>query len=139
MALNMIFLPLTGLVTIDEFINLMVTSDLEFVNVISKNMGSMAAFYVTYLLQVTFLSNCIQLLDLPHFMYKSFVSNFMIFRTEKWTDDWFFPLGYFTAYTQTIGLMCLLFSVTMPLVTGLAALFFFTRFYIEKYNMLFVF
>ena len=35
--------------------------------------------------------------------------------------------------------MCLLFSVTMPIVAGLAALFFFFRFHIEKYNMIFVY
>lgn len=99
MALNMIFLPLTGLVTIDEFIELFVKNESNFIDIISKNMGSMAAFFLTYLLQVTFLSNMIQLLDLPHFMYKTIVGGFMSFSTDKWKDDWYFPLGYYTAYT----------------------------------------
>lgn len=36
-------------------------------------------------------------------------------------------------------MMCLAFSVTMPIVTVFAVIFFFMRYYIEKYNFMFVY
>lgn len=58
---------------------------------------------------------------------------------KHFQDDWFFDLGYYTSYTGTLSLMCLLFSVSMPIMSFFAAFFFIGRFYIEKYNMLFVY
>ena len=95
MVLNMIFLPLTGLVTLDEFIILFFSNDLDFIEVISRNMGSMAAFFGTYLLQVTFISNCIMLLDIPHFLYRTLKGTLKSFFIDSFEDDWFFDLGYY--------------------------------------------
>ena len=36
-------------------------------------------------------------------------------------------------------MMCLAFSVTMPIVVFFAVIFFFMRYYIEKYNFMFVY
>jgi uncharacterized membrane protein (DUF485 family) len=59
MSLNMIFLPLTGLVQIEEFLNIFVNIDISVIDTISKNIGEMAAFFTSYVMQVTFISNCI--------------------------------------------------------------------------------
>jgi hypothetical protein len=57
MTMNMIFLPLTGLVSIKDFLSTI--ADKSFLDQISKNMGQMAAFFATYLMQTTFIFNCI--------------------------------------------------------------------------------
>lgn len=72
MAINMVFLPLTGLISIEELIKYLASFDLNIIDAISKNIGAMAAFFVSYVMQVTFISNCIQLLDLPHYIVKTF-------------------------------------------------------------------
>jgi len=54
-------------------------------------------------------------------------------------DDFYFQLGYYQSYTSTIMMMCLMFSIIMPVVTVFAVVFFFMRHYIEKYNFLFVY
>jgi hypothetical protein len=48
-------------------------------------------------------------------------------------------MGYYMSYILTILFMSLLFCVVMPIVTLFASGFFMFRYYIEKYNMLFVF
>ena len=139
MAINMVFLPLTGLISIEELIHYLASFDINIIDAISKNIGAMAAFFVSYVMQVTFLSNCIQLLDLPHFLVKTFKYYLRSFQMRPFKDDWFFDLGYYTSYTSTLSLLCLLFCVAMPIMSFFAAFFFWFRFYIEKYNMLFVY
>jgi hypothetical protein len=58
---------------------------------------------------------------------------------RKWRDDWYFDLGYYLSYCMTIMFVCLLFSVIMPISTIFGFSFFLFRYYIEKYNMMFVF
>ena len=114
-------------------------TDFEFVNIISQNLGTMAAFFATYILQITFLSNCIQLLDIPHLIIRTMKGLCRNLLYENLQDDWFFNLGYYQAYTLTVSFLCLLVIVPMPIVSSFAALFFTFRFYIEKYNILFVY
>jgi hypothetical protein len=56
-----------------------------------------------------------------------------------WKDDWYFDLGYYLSYCMTIMFVSLLFSVIMPIMTVFGFSFFVFRYFIEKYNMLFVF
>mmetsp|Transcript_17150 Transcript_17150/g.16369 ORF Transcript_17150/g.16369 Transcript_17150/m.16369 type:complete len:126 (+) Transcript_17150:1390-1767(+) len=73
MILNNIFLPMTGLITIKEFLDLTLNSieAKKLFQEIAKNIGLMGAFFLKYLMQITFISNGVQLLDLPHFLVKT--------------------------------------------------------------------
>ena len=142
MMLNMILLPLTGLVSYEELLVFIREENFEFdavINAVARNMGNMASFFSVYLMQVTFLSNLIQLYDVPHLMYKSLFRIVSYIQQKHFEDDFFFQLGYYQGYTSTIMMMCLTFSVTMPIVTVFAVVFFFMRYYIEKYNFMFVY
>ncbi len=59
-------------------------------------MGLMGAFFLKYLLQITLVSNAIQLLDLPHFIVKSLKKCCHKNKSKKepYVDTWFFDLGY---------------------------------------------
>jgi hypothetical protein len=59
MTINMIFLPLTGLISINDLLKVFLYSELDFVQQVSSHMGQMAAFFATYIMQTTFVSNCI--------------------------------------------------------------------------------
>jgi len=50
MGINMVFLPLTGLITIDELLKYFASFDFKFIDAISKNIGAMAAFFVSYVM-----------------------------------------------------------------------------------------
>ena len=140
MHVNMIILPLTGLVTYEQLIYQYKRSPtFEFVTIISANLGTMAAFITTYLVQLVFITNCIQMLDVPHFIIKSFFTLVNWVRHRPYKDDWSFQLGYYQSFTFTVMTLALMFSVAMPISTFFAFIFFMTRYQIEKYNFLFVY
>jgi len=99
----------------------------------------MAAFITTYLVQVIFITNCIQMLDVPHFIVKGFLTFVNWLRHRPYKDDWYFQIGYYQSFTFTIFTMSLIFSVAMPVCTFFAFVFFLMRYQIEKYNFLFVY
>lgn len=90
MSINMIFLPLTGLISIDDLLKLILQSELDFVRQVSSHMGQMAAFFATYIMQTTFVSNCIQLLDLPHLIISQFSKLVDRFKDREFKDKYAF-------------------------------------------------
>ena len=96
MHLNMIILPLTGLETYEQIIWLIKASTpTDLIAIISSNLGTMAAFIITYLVQLVFITNCIQMLDVPHFIIKGFFTLTNWLRHRPYSDDWSFQLGYY--------------------------------------------
>ena len=57
---------------------------------IASNVGDLATFMLTYLMQVVFITNCIQMLDVPHFLWKGFFTLVNWIRYRPYKDDWFF-------------------------------------------------
>ena len=91
MHINMLILPLTGLITYEQIISFIKENSFEqLLTFMSGNVGAMAAFMMSYLLQVVFITNCIQMLDTPHFCYKYFFTLFNWVRHKPYKDDWLF-------------------------------------------------
>jgi len=89
MHINMIILPLAGLITYEEIISYVKTSQKDkLVIEISENVGNMAAFIATYLMQVAFITNFIQMLDVPHFLWKGFFTFLNWTLHKPYKDDW---------------------------------------------------
>ena len=99
----------------------------------------MSAFFCNYLMMVTFISNLIMLFDFPHYLWKRVCKSYSKKTMQYYQDDWFFDMGYYMSYILTIIFLSLLFCISMPVITFFATGFFLFRYYIEKYNMLFVF
>lgn len=96
MHLNMLILPLAGLITYEQIIEFIKQESFDnMLGSIAGNVGRMAAFITTYLVQVIFLTNCIQMLDVPHFLWKNFFAFLNWMRHRPYKDDWFFQLGYY--------------------------------------------
>ena len=73
MLLNMVLLPMTGLVSYEEILFFIKDENFtpeNIINAMSENLGNMVSFFVVYLMQVTFFSNMIQLYDIPHLLFK---------------------------------------------------------------------
>lgn len=140
MTLNMILLPLTGLISIQDFIDYSISNELNFVNDLGLRMGQMAAFFTIYLIQVTFLFNLGQVLSTSHLISSLLWDRFIKFlKGIQFKDEYPFDLGYWLSLSSTICLMSLVFSVTMPILTGVGFCFCASRYFIEKYNVLFVY
>ena len=74
MMLNMILLPMSGLVSYEQIVTFIQDENFKTDQILiamSENMGNMVSFFVVYLMQVTFFSNMIQLYDIPHLLFKN--------------------------------------------------------------------
>jgi len=60
-------------------------------------------------------------------------------KLSAYKDLWFFDKGYHSAYTQVIFCIILIFSHTVPLMTLLGFTYFLVKYYIDKYNIIYVF
>lgn len=58
---------------------------------------------------------------------------------KPFLDDFAFDLGYHQSYSIVIFCMGLIFCGTMPLISIFAMLFFSIKYYIDKYNLTFVY
>lgn len=89
---------------------------------------------------MTFLFNLSQVLSTSHLICSLLWDRFIKFlKGIQFKDEYPFDLGYWLSLSSTICLMSLVFSVTMPILTGVGFCFCASRYFIEKYNVLFVY
>jgi hypothetical protein len=136
-----IFIPLTGLLTIREFFETSFNSleSNNFFTNLSKNLGSMGGFFLKYLMQITFVSTSFHLLDIPHFFVKSIRKCCHKNKKEPFKDTWYFDIGFNQSYSSTMYLLAIIFTTLMPLSSFFGFLFFFYKFYVTKYNFIYVY
>ena len=87
----------------------------------------------------------IQLLDIPHHFIKFF--KYLAFkRAQKkdvmrkhFVDDFTYDLGYFQSQAIVIFTLGLIFSGTNPLIGIFVGIFFSIKYWVEKYNLTFVY
>lgn len=95
-----------------------------------------------YIVQVTFLSNSIQLLALPQYLMKKL--RILLARTdyEKFYASLikkYFDYGFNYSFSITVLVLTLCFSTTIPLIAPFGCLFFYIKYFVDKYNLLFVY
>ena len=99
-------------------------------------------FFLRYAIQVTFISNGIQLLALPQFFVKKMRVMLASSDYEKFYASMikkYFDYGYNYSFSITVFMLTLCFSTHIPLITPFGALFFYIKYYIDKYNLLFLY
>jgi hypothetical protein len=95
-----------------------------------------------YIVQVTFISNSIQLLALPQFMVKKFRVFLASTEYEKFYASLikkYFDYGFNYSFSITVFVLTLCFSTTIPLIAPFGCLFFYIKYFVDKYNLLFVY
>lgn len=88
------------------------------------------------------MTNIVQILDIPHFLYVKFKKLFFrskIYEDEDIIDDWYFDLGYQFAFVITIFTVVFIFSSSVPLIPLFGSVFFIFKYFIDKYNFMFVY
>lgn len=97
-------------------------------------------FLLRFLVQITFVSCFIQLLASPYFATRKFKK----WVSSEYTDDnwefkeWFFNIGYSVPYNASIFTLVLVFSTIVPLVLPLGCVFFYVKYVLDKYNLIYV-
>lgn len=104
-------------------------------------------FFVKYLFGLCLLSNTFSALDIPHHVHKTwkqFLFNcskpdYMQLSPQKYEDSFHIELGYQLAFVSIIWTIGLFFSIIAPLVPILCCGFFFFKYWIDKYNMMYLY
>ena len=143
MVINCFFIPTFGVLSwfkLKECIRyLLVTHwDMD----ISEGFIRNSYFFLRYAIQVTFISNGIQLLALPQFFVKKMRVLLASSDYEKFYASMikkYFDYGYNYSFSITVFILIICFSNTIPLITHFGVLFFFIKYYIDKYNLLFLY
>ena len=143
MVINCFFIPTFGVLSwskLKECIRyLLVTHwDMD----ISEGFIRNSYFFLRYAIQVTFISNGIQLLALPQFFVKKMRVLLASSDYEKFYASMikkYFDYGYNYSFSITVFMLIIVFSTTIPLITIFGALFFYIKYYIDKYNLLFLY
>lgn len=92
-----------------------------------------------------FLSVGFWLLDIPHMVVRAICKkchNAKQYRKENkkpFIDTYAFDLGYHMSYGLTTFAIAMLFSTLVPYVPVFAMLFFLFKYYVDKYNLCFVY
>ena len=103
------------------------------------------SFFISYFIQITFLSCGFWLLDVPHTIARAFAKcchNAKQARKEnkkKFVDTYAFDLGYHMSYSLTMFAIAMVFSSIVPYVPIFAMCFFSFKYYVDKYNLSFVY
>lgn len=100
--MNILFLQLTAQTTIIAFIEYSFSEEINNLpEQFGKNLVNNNFFFLRYSMQITFLSNGVQLLDIPHHSIKfiKYIFHLLSQRKEvikkKFIDDFAYDLGYY--------------------------------------------
>jgi len=52
---------------------------------------------------------------------------------------WFFDIGYNNATVLTVFTLCMIFSVSAPIVLFVGTIYFIIRYYVDKYNFVYIY
>jgi hypothetical protein len=100
--------------------------------------ASPGVFALKYLMSATFISSINQLLQVPQITVRWFQMNFLAVTNrdkKKFQEPWPFYWGYWYAWTLSIFALGLIMSVACPSTLPIAALFFFVKYWVDKYNL----
>lgn len=99
-----------------------------------------AYFFCRYMIQVTFISNSLQLLAFPTVIvkkFKTFIASNDLDKLYPLIIKKNFDFGYNYSFGCIVFLMILIFSTTIPIIVPFGCLFFYIKYYVDKYNLLF--
>ncbi|SCM26997.1 conserved Plasmodium protein, unknown function [Plasmodium chabaudi chabaudi] len=135
LILNTIIIPLLSLSPLSSIIKVMYSDEMgQWSTRLGAYLFNSSGFFaMRYLLHCCFLTCANQLLQIPQFSIRSIVKTV----TKKEISTWTFDFGYWYGFNTTILALILTFSVAVPFILPLGSLYFFLRYYIDKYNLIY--
>lgn len=111
----------------------------------SLNFTQIYIILVSSVIQLCFISNGFWLIDIFHRCYVFIGQKIHQYKERnsliksQYKDEYQFDLGYNQSYVLVIFLNCLIFSLLAPIISYFATFFFFIKYIIDKYNLIFVY
>jgi hypothetical protein len=155
LMLNTIFLPITGLTSIGSLKDKFEKEGIfHFHTAVCDNLINTSTLFIKYLASCTFLSSCFLIFDIGHTLYR-ILKHYTLCKRKKTKiekeldemkrtlsgskDLWYYDFGYNIAFTQIMYCIVLIFAIVAPLITIFGSLFFTIKYFIDKYNLLYVY
>ena len=145
-SFNIIFLQLMGQTVILSAIKEISNQNVEdWQKMMGANLVNNNWFFLRYSIQLAFISNAIQLLDIPHNIVRGF--KYMCYKRRQsrelekkpFIDNFAYDLGFFQSHAIVIFALGLTFTGTNPIIGMFVTVFFTIKYWIEKYNLTFVY
>jgi hypothetical protein len=144
--MNTIVVPLTVNTTLSLFFSNLEWDDLNYQNIADKIVKNFAGLtFITLAINWTFVSNGVSMLDIVHHIFK-LLMYWQHKRAQEneehpmpFVDDYPFDHGYFQALAIVVFSLGLTFSAVLPPVSFFLTLYFFFKYYIDKYNLVLVY
>ncbi|CRH02920.1 conserved Plasmodium membrane protein, unknown function [Plasmodium relictum] len=135
LILNTIIIPLLSLSPLSSLLKVMYSDEIEqWTTRLREYLFNSSGFFsMRYLFHCCFLTCANQLLQIPQFSIRSIVKKI----TKKEIGAWTFDFGYWYGFNTSILALILTFSVAVPFILPLGSLYFFLRYYIDKYNLIY--
>ncbi|TNV83763.1 hypothetical protein FGO68_gene13698 [Halteria grandinella] len=134
-----VLIPITNKDSIESFWRYLAQTDVikDLYLEIGRKFLESQDFFMTYIIQLTFVSNSFAMLDLAHWTYLKVTKGGGSTNAVK--DDWYFDYAYFFAFNLSAFIIVLVFSVSAPLISILGLCYFTIRHLVDKYNFLYLY
>ncbi|CDW87165.1 integral membrane protein [Stylonychia lemnae] len=145
LLLNTVFMPITQTTTIESFLVHVIKEDISDIQLeLSSKFLKTSEFFLRYIIQCTFMNNIFQLLDAPHQLYLLFVrcckkNRPYLKQNGRLEDNWYFDISYHFAFSITVFIIIMIFSASVPLIPLFGFFYFSIRYFVDKYNFMFVY
>ena len=146
MLLNTLLIPVTGSASaLNLFESVQGESVAKVPSMLSANLMSQQYFYMKFIIQLSFVTNGISMIDGAHRL-TAWCKEKLHNRRQRnsasktpFEDDSEYDLAYNQSYCLVIFLNCLLFSTIVPVIPVFASLFFYIKYTVDKNNLVFVY
>ena len=146
MLLNVLLIPITEATTALALFQRFEDSRVsDWPTMLSSNMMAQQYVFIKLIIQLTFITNGLTLLDVPHrlmaFFYKSLHDREQKDSLPKqpYIDDYQYDLGYNQSYVLVIFMICLLFCPIVPIISLFGSAYFYLKYISDKYNLVFTY
>ncbi|CEM24413.1 unnamed protein product [Vitrella brassicaformis CCMP3155] len=138
LILNSLILPLMSVQSISAVLEQIYQTQIQQWNITFGTLvlSSSGSFAIRYLINTCFLTTAAQLLQLPQVSYRTARKAVAVSESEiKSTEEkWAFDFGYWYAFSLSVLTIVLCFSVAVPFLVPLGALYFAMKYLVDKYN-----
>lgn len=139
---NIIIFPLIGSYTLTVLVKQMLNSEiLEWNAYLSRNIEKVGDFFVNFILSMAFSSNLLDLLSLSSYIFgkvnKWQAATYNEEQKAMMAPEFDFPHEY--SKILTVFAVTLVFSISTPIILPFGVLYMLLKYYVDKYNLLFVY
>lgn len=136
LLLNLIIFPLMGAVTLTMLMQELYEIDFLEWNVrLSTNATRIGEFYINFVVSMMFISNFLDLLFIQRFSDRKL----LIWNLEGQANVPAFAFSFEYCKVLNIFAIVVIFSIAIPLIVPLGCLYIWIKYYVDKYNLLFVY